>query len=72
MSNDYSVCGLSVNRKRTRDSGSICGLPGKPYCVRGGVGSLVIGSCQRHAKELEELGFEVLPLTPLEESALKN
>lgn len=68
MSNRYSDCGLSVNPKRTRDGRSICGLPGKLYRVRGGVGSLPISSCKRHVKKLEKLGYEVVPLTPLEES----
>jgi len=72
MSNRRSICGLSVDPKRTRDSRSICGLRGKPYLIRGGLGSLQISSCKRHAERLEKLGFEVLPLTPLEESAFKN
>jgi hypothetical protein len=72
MSNRCWACRLKVDPKRTSDGRSICGLPGKLYCIRGGVASLVEGVCRRHVKKLEKLGREVFPLTPLEESAFKN
>jgi hypothetical protein len=63
-------CELKVSPERTKDRRSICGKGGKYYLVRGGVGSLALFLCARHARRLEK-SLEIREASPLEVAGMK-
>jgi hypothetical protein len=65
-------CQLAVNPRKTKDSRSICGYPGRLYLVHGGVGKLALICCRRHARALGRCGLDVREASPLERFAARS